>query len=209
MKITALAKATKDCFTDFMYRDSSFDNWLPKEQPAQEGEISVIKLDSPMTFLQMAQKYLGSNDIEVIKKHILTLPMVEKLVAEYESDIETTGWTNFFFLENLENKGGVSVGGVDRDGRGWFAFVDSLDRDYVWYAGSRLLVCNLDTKTLSPSDPVLNLDQALELVKSASYEVTPSTLEKKFQKFRETHGSGSGKTYWKGLADIAAKHFEV
>lgn len=150
-------KLTEDCFAgkEFSYRDNDFDNWLPKTQPAKEGNVTVHQLPRPMTFKEMAQHFLGSDDIEVIKKHTLTLPMVEQMIKTGESELETTGWGNFYFLENAE--GGVSVGFVRRDVPRWHAGVYELGYSGQWLADRRLLVCNLDSKTLEPSVPDLEL----------------------------------------------------
>ncbi len=159
MKIKS--KPTKDCFKDFWYRDSDFDNLLPKTQPAQEGEITVLTPGKEMTFLEMAQEFLGTQDPEKIKKYCLTLPMVEEIIATRENELETTGYANFFFVENKD--GGVSVAGVFRRGVGrpWDARVDELADVYRWYADDRLVVCNLETRPLGTSDPVSDLPKTL------------------------------------------------
>lgn len=139
-------KLTKDCFKDFAYRDSSFDSLLPKVQPAQEGEITVLQLPHDMTFKEMATHFFGSDDITVIKKHVLTLPMVEKMIAERENELETMGWGNFAFMENKD--GSVSVAYVPRYGigRSWYAYVLVLAYGLRWDAGVRLIVSNLESK---------------------------------------------------------------
>ena len=150
MKITSLQKKTKDCFKDFYYRDSRFDTWLPKNQPAQSGEITVLQNKKEMTFLEMAQEYFGTTDIEELKKHALTLPMVEEMIAKHKSELGVTGWGNFFFMENKD--GSVSVGSVARVERAWFAYVYRLGDYYRWSADNRLLVRNLGT--LESSGPL-------------------------------------------------------
>lgn len=203
MKITTSQKKTSECFKDFYYRVSYIDSWLPKTQQKCEGDVSVITLDKPMTFLEMAQEYLGSTDVEVIKKHTLTLPMVEELISKHKDSLNTDGYGNLFFVESED---GVSVGFVYRDSRDWNAHVYRLDDGYRWSAGNRLLVRNLGT--LESSD-TLTLDRALEIVKGAGYEVISLTLAKKFQQFRAKRGNGSGDDYWQGLEEIATKHFSV
>ena len=150
------SKATKDCFTSdkFYYRDSDFDNWLPKIQPAKEGTVTVHQLPQEMTFKEMAIHFLGSDDIETIKKHTLTLPMVEEMIKTRESELETTGWGNLFFVENED--GSVSVAYVFRydDDRHWDAFVYELGYDYRWYAGYRLVLCNSDSRANSDSQVI-------------------------------------------------------
>ncbi len=148
------SKLTKDCFKDFSYRDSDFDTLLPKKQPAKEGKITVHQLPRDMTFTEIATHFFGSDDIETIKKHTLTLPMIEEMIATRENEMETTSWANFAFVENKD--GGVSVADVYRNdgaGRHWDASVRGLASGYRWDADNRLLVCNLDTKTLQNSDP--------------------------------------------------------
>lgn len=167
MKLTSPKKPTKDCFTDFAYRSSYFDTWLPKTQPAQKGEITVWQFPKPMTFKEIAVHFFGSDDIEVIKKHVLTLPMVEKMIAERASELETSGWNNFFFVKN--DDGGVSVGYVRRDERRWRAIVSELSRGSRWSADGRLLVCNLDTgvgsDALALSPDAVELDHERRIAK--------------------------------------------
>ena len=170
MNLTTPTKATKDCFKGFSYRDSDFDNWLPKVQPAQSGDITIKQNQKEMTFLEMAQEYLGTTDVEEIKKHTLTLPMVEELVKNHESELRTDGCANFFFVE--DNKEGVSVGYVFRGGRAWRARVNSLGLGSRWGAGDRFLLRDLEeASTLRPSDPVLGLDAAIKMVKDAGYVI--------------------------------------
>jgi hypothetical protein len=132
-------KKTADCFKGFEYRDSNLDTLLPKVQEAQECEVSVLTLTEEMTFGEMAQHFFGSSSIEEIKKHTLTLPIVENMLEEL------TGYLNFFFVENKD--GGVSVGYVFRRDvvRPWRVSVYELAYVRRWYSGLRLLVCNLGT----------------------------------------------------------------
>jgi len=160
IKLSALEKLTKDCFKDFYYRDEDFDNLLPKKQPKQSGGISIIQLERQMTFLEMAQEYLGTTDVEEIKKHTLTLPMIEKLIKDHEDELATSGWGNFFFVKSND---GVSVGSVDLDERDWDAGVFTLGNDYRWDADNRLLVRNLDTLML---DPVLDLQKRVAILEA-------------------------------------------
>jgi hypothetical protein len=150
MKIIAPAKNTKNCFKDFYYRDLDLDAWLPENQPKISGEITVIQLTEELTFLEMAKKYLGSTGTEVIKKHTLTLPMVEEMVTKHKDELKTDGYANFFFTEDKD--GSVSVGFVHRCDRVWNAHVSRLDNDHRWYAGYRFLVRNLDASKLGNSD---------------------------------------------------------
>lgn len=161
MKITALSKKTKDCFTTYRYRDSDFDTWLPKIQPALDGEITVIILDSEMTFLEMAQKHFGTQDPEIIKRHALTLPMVEELVEKYSNELNTDGYGNFFFVETGSEDNPVSVGNGNRGVRGWNVGVYRLDNGHRWSAGNRLLVRNL--RILEPSE-TLSLEQRIKAI---------------------------------------------
>lgn len=177
MKIIAPSKKIKDCFKDFYYRDSDFDAWLPSTQPKKEGEITVIQLESKMTFLEMAQKYLGSTDIEVIKKHTLTLPMVEEMIKNHEDELRTNGWANFFFLESAD--GGVSVGGVYRDERGWDARVSRLGFGFRCHADARILVCNSDTRANSDTLTLVSLDarvKRLEDIFDRVFKQTEQTI---------------------------------
>lgn len=167
--IKAPAKKTKDCFKDFEYRDSDLNAWLPKEQPATEGEVTVIERTKEQTFLEMAQEYLGTTDTKQIAKHALTLPMVEKLIENADANgLRTDGYHNFFFVE--DNDGGVSVASVDRGDSRWFAYVDRhgsrwhafvfrLGLGGRWYTDYRLLIRNLDAKTLGRSGPVSDLEE--------------------------------------------------
>ena len=145
-------KLTTDCFKDFGYRNSDIDKWLPKEHPAQDCEITIIKPETDMTFLEMAQKYLGTTDPKEIKKHCLTLPMVEEMIKNADTNgMVTNGYGNFFFTE--DGDGSVSVGHVDRVGSRWGARVFRLDYGGRWGADDRLLVCNLSgASTLEPLD---------------------------------------------------------
>ncbi|MHB8674636.1 MAG: hypothetical protein ACYDAK_13295 [Candidatus Limnocylindrales bacterium] len=199
MKITAQAKLTKNCFKGFSYRDPDIDTWLPKKQPALSGTITVIQLKKEMTFLEMAKEYFGTTDVEEIKKHTLTLPMVEELIKNHESELKTDGWGNFFLVESND---GVSVAYVIRVDSRWNANVRRLDGDNRWDAGFRLLV-----RGLEPTD-TLSLDHALEIVKEAGYEVKPLTLAMKFRAFKEKRGNGSGEDYWQGLEKIAEEHYK-
>ena len=163
--LTTPAKETSECFVgkNWGYRDSDFDNWLPMFQPSQESTVSVVKLERAMTFREMAKEYLGSDDIEVIKKHTLTLPMFEELVKNAEENgFETSGCGNFGFVENAD--GSVSVACVRRGGPRWHSVVVRLDHGYAFDAGRRLLVCNLDTKTLKPLAPVSDLESRIEKI---------------------------------------------
>ncbi len=145
--LTAPAKATKDCFTDF-YRDPSLDTLLPKEQPAQSGDITTIKLNKEQTFLEMAQEYLGTTDPKKIEKHCLTLPMVEKIIAEYPNELHTNGRLNFFFVKS---KDGVSVVDAARGYQRWGAVVYRLKDSYHWRVGDIFLVRNLGHSESSDS----------------------------------------------------------
>src|SRR3990167_3847238 len=152
MKITAPQKETKDCFKNFGWRDD-MDTLLPITQKAQKGEVSVIQLETEMTFLEMAQKYIGSTDPKKIKKHTLTLPMVE-VVIEYHSDkLRTDGWGNLAFVENSD--GSVSVLNVGRSGGRWHGYVYRLDGGSRWSAEDRLLLRSSDTTTPGSSETVL------------------------------------------------------
>jgi len=153
MKLSAPQKKTKDCFKDFAWRDSDIDARLPITQKAQKGEVSVIQLETEMTFLEMAQKYIGSTDPKEIKKHTLTLPMVEEMINNHSDQLRTDGWGNLAFVEDSD--GSVSGLDVGRGGGRWGAGVRRLDSGYRWDAVSRLLLRNSDTLKLSPSDPVL------------------------------------------------------
>lgn len=203
MKITAQTKLTKDCFKDFSYRDSDFDNWLPKGQPAMSGEVSVKILGKAMTFLEMAQEYLGTTDIEKIKKHTLTLPMVEEMVKNNASELDTKGYANFFFVES-DAFLSVSVGRVHRGGRGWRAGVLSLGDGTRWDAGDRLFLRNFGT--LEHSDTPA-LSEAIAIVEKAGYEVTWPTLSKKLQNFASKYRCGDKPGYFEGLANVAEEHF--
>lgn len=177
IQMKAPTKLTKNCFTrsSWYYRDSDLDAWLPKKQPAQEGKVMVIIRDKEQTFLEMAQQYLGTTDPEKIKPYCLTLPMAEKMVEERSAELRTDDYTNFFFVETGNEEEPVSVARVYRDGPRWYASVDRLGSDRRWHAGPRLLVCNLDTKTLGGLEPVLDFDSDLSVaiakVKGAGYEV--------------------------------------
>ncbi len=156
------SKLTKNCFKDFWYRDSDFDTLLPKEQPAREGEITVHTLGKEMTFLEMAQAFLGTQDPNEIKKHCLTLPMIEEMIATRENELETTGWANFAFVENKD--GGVSVADVYRYGdvRPWRAGVYELASGNRWCADYRLMVlATSDTRALGTSDTASELPENL------------------------------------------------
>lgn len=173
-KITAKAKATKDCFKDFYYRDSYLNKWLPKEQPAREGEVTVLSLDKEMTFLEMAEHFLGTKDPAEIKKYTLTLPMVEKLVENAEANgLRIDGWGNFFFVENAD--GSVSVANVNRNASQWNVNVNELADSYRWHADNRLMVWQLDTRANLDS-MTLPIEEnevlaAIECVKAAGYQV--------------------------------------
>lgn len=161
--LSAPAKATKNCFvgSNWLHRDSDFDSWLPKTQPAQQGEITVITRDKEQTFLEMAQEYLGTTDPEKIKPYCLTLPMVEKMIEERREELCTEGWANFFFVETGKEEEPVSVAHVRRDAPGWSADVGRFGDDGRWHAGPRLLVRNLDASKLGNSGP--SDTQSLEL----------------------------------------------
>lgn len=149
IQLTAPEKNTKDCFKDFVYRDSDFDALLPKKQPEQSGAVSVIIRDKNQTFLEMAQEYLGTQDPHKIKQYCLTLPMVEKLIEEHSNELRTDGYANFFFVETGNEDNPVSVACVDRGDSRWCAHVSWLGYDCRWDAAFRLLVRNLDTRVLS------------------------------------------------------------
>ena len=170
MKITAPAKLTKHCFKDFAYRNSNIDVWLPEKQPKQSGEVTVIVRTKDQTFIEMAEQYIGSSDPAILKKHTLTLPMVEKLIQDAEANgLCTDGWGNFFFVEDKDD--GVSVARVNRDGSRWYADVHRLGRDRRWDAGIRLLVRNVDASKLGRSD-TFSLEQAVQMCKEAGYKVS-------------------------------------
>lgn len=156
MNMKSPAKLTENCFKDFWYRDSDFDHWLPKKQPAQEGEITVLTLGKQMTFLEMAQEFLGTQDPKEIKKYCLTLPMIEEMVKNHSVELDTNGYGNFAFVDNGDPDGEnpVSVAHVYRgDGaRPWYAYVYELANSACWRADDRLMVCNLDTKKLCSSE---------------------------------------------------------
>lgn len=177
IQMRAPAKLTKDCLagSSWYYRDSDLDAWLPKKQPAQEGKVTVIIRDKEQTLLEMAQEYLGTTDPEKIKPYCLTLPMAEKMIEERSAELRTDGYANFFFVETGNEEEPVSVADVDRGDPRWYANVRRLGSDDRWHADRRLLVCNLDTKTLGGLEPVLDFDSDLSVaiakVKGAGYEV--------------------------------------
>lgn len=154
MKIITQTKLTKDCFKDFGYRNSCLDTWLPKEQPARAGEVSVHVFSERLTFKEMAKKFLGTDALDVVKQHCLTLPMVEEMIVNHSDQLNQDGYINFFFVENEDDS--VSVARVSRHAgdRRWRADVYEFAYDDRWYAGHRLVVCNLDTQTLESSDPI-------------------------------------------------------
>lgn len=165
MNIKAPKKNTKDCFKDFYYRDSNFDAWLPKVQPARAGDVTVLELTKEMTFLEMAEHFLGTTDPKEIRKHALTLPMVEKMVESADTNgMHTNGYGNFFFVENED--GSVSVGRVGRGvgDRRCRADVYELSDGDRWRADFRLVVCNLDTRNLETSVPVSDLEARISTI---------------------------------------------
>lgn len=95
------------------------------------------------------------------------------------------------------------------DGGGWYVGARSVAGPLGWCADGQVVSRRFyDSKPLplEPSD-TLSLDRALEIVKSAGYEVSEPSLAKKFQAFREKHGKGSGDAYWDGLVVIAYEYF--
>jgi hypothetical protein len=169
MRMKAKSKLTENCFTDssWSYRDSDFDVWLPKKQPEQEGEITVIVRDKYQTFLEMAQEYIGTTDPEKIKPHCLTLPMVEEMIEKHSADLQTLGHSNFFFVENED--GSVSIAGVYRGDPRWNAFVYGIDRGFRRIADLRLLVRNLDASKFEDLEPVLNFDSRIAKLEKAVF----------------------------------------
>lgn len=156
---------TKDCFKDFTWRDADIDAWLPKNQKdSLVGKITSHKLQVPLTFLEMAQRFIGTTDIEKIKEHTLSLPMIDVLVKKQENGedvgLRTDGYANFFFVENAD--GSVSVLGVYRYDGGWYARVGRLGCGFGWDAGRCLLLRNSDALALGSSEPALTLISEIE-----------------------------------------------
>ncbi len=155
-------KPTKQCFTGklWYYRNDDFDNRLPADQPwAGAGTITVLTPMKDWTFAEAAVSILNvssgtlSDTLGALLKerhHTMTLAQAEALVEASErgevTGLRTDGYANFFFVENED--GSVSVAFVDRDGRQWRARVRGLARGGRWYAGHRLMVCNLDPSKL-------------------------------------------------------------
>ena len=159
---TVTGKKTKKCFigSRYVYRDSDFDGWLPKNQP--DVDACIITTLAPIkdwTFAEAAAAILDigvGTDIALMGKlliehgHTITLPQVEEMVEKTERNEKTgiriDGWGNFFFVENED--GTVSVGFVIRGERAWRADVFRLGRGPRWGADGRLLVRNLDASKL-------------------------------------------------------------
>lgn len=146
------SRKTKECFIGPMwdYRHDDFDKWLPNIQPEREGNVTVHKLQKEMTFREMAVHFFGTDDVETIKKHTLTLPMAEEIFATRKDELQVNGYGNFFFVENAD--GSVSVGYVHRDHLGWYAYDYDLADSNRWDADCRLVICNLDSSTLQALD---------------------------------------------------------
>jgi hypothetical protein len=160
-----MSMKTKNCLKNFAYRDDSIDNLLPETQPDLKGKVTVHTLGKSMTFIEMAQEFIGSTNVEEIKKHTLSLPMVEKMIAEREDELENTGWGNFAFVENAD--GSVSVlHFVLFDGR-WSAYVNRLGCGDGWLAENRLLLRNSDaSETLYLEERVARLEKLFDVLKN-------------------------------------------
>ncbi len=158
-------KKTAKCFSDsrYAYRDTDFDNWLPKNQPnADACVITTLAPSRDWTFAEVAATVLGiggvGTDIKLLGEaliengHTMTLAqteeMVEKTEAGEKTGMKTDGYGNFCFVETSDPKNPVSVGSVYRVRREWRADVVRLDFGFRWVAVNRLLVRNLDASKL-------------------------------------------------------------
>ncbi len=161
-------KKTAKCFTNgWYYRDGDFDKWLAKDQPdADACIVSACAVSKGWTFAEAAAEVLSSEGVEVNPRsdvkllgealirggHTLTLPQIEVLKERTErgedTGLRTDCYGNFFFVETGDSVNPVSVGGVNRGGRGWNAGVNQLGNVGRWDAGRRLLVRNLDASKL-------------------------------------------------------------
>ena len=146
---------TKDCFkgSNIYYRDSDIDSWLPKKQNVVKvSKPTPCDYATPLTFLEMAQKFYGTTDVKELLKKTFSLTEIEAYTKDPEKyGLKTDGWGNLFFVE--EKNGGVSVVGIGRgdDGR-WSVHVGGLDRVDRWSLEHRFFSRNLDSRTLGNSD---------------------------------------------------------
>ncbi|OHB01610.1 MAG: hypothetical protein A3A96_02995 [Candidatus Zambryskibacteria bacterium RIFCSPLOWO2_01_FULL_39_39] len=155
------AKKTADCFIDktrYCYRDADLDGWLPEDQSIQpESKFSVQRLNTPATFKQAVESFLGvTGDIPMLAKTlrergcVTTLPTIETLIEQQEGgqdvDLRTNGYANFFFVEEkAENEGeepSVSVVSADRGGGQWGVSVRRLAHDSEWDTEDRFFFRN-------------------------------------------------------------------
>ena len=130
------------------------------------GEFTATELDTPASFQQVVEQFLGvEGDIPTLAKalkdggHLTTLERVETLVSQQESGqdvgLRTDGYVNFFFVEKGaekeadgdETQTSVSVVSVNRPARLWNARVNRLGNGLQWRGGRRFFFRN------RPCDP--------------------------------------------------------
>lgn len=158
------SKKTVKCFigSRWAYRDNDFDKWLAKNQSGAEAcAVTTLVLSKEWVFIEAVRALPDApqtNDVIELGNwlirsgYTLKPQQVEDRVEATErgesTGLRTNSYGNFFFVETGDRTNPVSVGFVNRDGRGWGAFVYRLGDGLHWHAGSRLLVCNLDTSKL-------------------------------------------------------------
>ena len=150
-------KKTADCFTNkkrYAHRDADLDKLLPEVQAAQSAvKITAHQLARGAEFVEMVQGLFGTTETNIAALsrlaieagQVFTLTQIEVLIERQEAGedaglrIDGRG-DNFFLVVNKER--GVSVVRASRGNRMWYVYLDSLEDDSLWLAGSRFFSRN-------------------------------------------------------------------